>query len=56
MIRQSVVQDSQQKVKLHIVCNDCNEMKIKAQLLTTLGFTFCKKSDITIIISINENI
>ena len=40
------------QVKLHIVSKflQANEQKL------IVGFKFCKKSDITIIISLNENI
>ena len=49
-----VAQDSHQQV----IQNSCNKMKIKARILRPLvvGFKFCKKTDINIIISINDNI
>ena len=50
------MQDSRRHIQLHIVSQYLKQNEIKARLLRLLavGFRFCKKLDVTIIISINE--
>ena len=49
------MQDSHQSFKLHVVSQflQYNEKKAQILRLLAIGFKFCKKSDITTIISMN---
>ena len=51
------MQDNHQQVKMNVLSQFLNIIKIKAQPLRLLvvGFKFCKKLDITITTAMNEN-